>query len=81
MKIAIIGTGRLGSTLGKIWAKKGHMIMFGSQDPQKAIKLANSIGSNATGGTYEEASKQSEVIILGINSYRICITIHRQEDI
>ncbi len=66
MKIAIIGTGRLGSTLGKIWAKKGHTIMFGSQDPQKAIKLANSIGSNATGGTYEEASKHSEVIILAV---------------
>ncbi len=66
MKIAIIGTGRLGSTLGKIWAEKGHMIMFGSQDPQKAIKLANSIGFNATGGTYEEASKFSEIIILAV---------------
>jgi len=66
MKIAIIGTGRLASTLGKIWAEKGHKIMFGSQDPQKAIKLANSIGSNATGGTYEEASKFSEVVILAV---------------
>ncbi len=66
MKITIIGTGRLGSTLGKIWAEKGHMIMFGSQDPQKAIKLANSIGFNATGGTYEQASKFSEIIILAV---------------
>ncbi|MFW9999220.1 MAG: NADPH-dependent F420 reductase [Candidatus Hodarchaeota archaeon] len=66
MKISIIGTGRLGSALGKIWAEKGHTIMFGSQDPQKAKKLANSIGSNAIGGTYEEASKYSEVIILAV---------------
>jgi len=66
MKLAIIGTGRLGSALGKIWAEKGHIIMFGSQDPQKAIKLANSIGSNATGGSYEEASKYSEIIILAV---------------
>jgi len=66
MKITIIGTGRLGSTLGKIWAEKGHIVMFGSQDPQKAIKLANSIGFNSTGGTYEEASKFSEIIILAV---------------
>jgi NADPH-dependent F420 reductase len=66
MKISIIGTGRLGSTLGKIWAHKGHTIMFGSHDPQKAKKLANSIGPNVKGGSYEEASKFSDVIILAV---------------
>jgi len=66
MKIAIIGTGKLGSTLGKIWAEKDHMIMFGSRDPQKAQKLANSIGSGASGGTYEEAAKFGDVIVLAV---------------
>ncbi|MFX1312668.1 MAG: NADPH-dependent F420 reductase [Promethearchaeota archaeon] len=66
MKIGIIGTGRLGSALGKIWAEKGYTIMFGSRDPQKAKKLANSIGSNISGGTYEEAAKFGEVIILAV---------------
>ena len=66
MKIGIIGTGKLGSTLGKIWAKKGHLIKFGSQDPLKAKKLANSIGSNVNGGTYKEATEFSEVVILAV---------------
>ncbi len=66
MKIAIIGTGRLGTTLGKIWAEKGHIIMFGSKDPQKAKKFANSIGSNASGGSYQEAAKFGEAIILAV---------------
>ena len=66
MKIGIIGTGKLGSTLGKMWAEKGHIIMFGSQDPQKAKKLANSIANNANGGTYKEAVEFSEVIVLAI---------------
>ncbi|MFX1344518.1 MAG: NADPH-dependent F420 reductase [Promethearchaeota archaeon] len=66
MKIGIIGTGRLGSTLGKIWAEKGHMIMFGSRDPEKANKLATSIGSNASGGTYEETVKFGDLIILAV---------------
>lgn len=66
MKIAIISTGKLGSTLGKIWAEKGHRIIFGSRDPQRAKKLAESIGSNASGGTYEEAAKLGEIIILAV---------------
>ncbi|MFX0082117.1 MAG: NADPH-dependent F420 reductase [Candidatus Hodarchaeota archaeon] len=66
MKIAIIGTGTLGSALGKIWAGKGHTIMFGSRDPQKAKKLAESIGSNASGGTYEEAAKSGDFVILAV---------------
>ncbi|MCK4688191.1 MAG: NAD(P)-binding domain-containing protein [Candidatus Lokiarchaeota archaeon] len=66
MKIAIIGTGKLGTTLGKMWAEKDHMIMFGSRDPQKAKKLADSIGSNASGGTYEEAAKFGDIIVLAV---------------
>ena len=66
MKIAIIGTGKLGSTIGKIWAEKDHMIMFGSRDPQKAQKLADSIGSGASGGTYEEAAKFGDIIVLAV---------------
>jgi predicted dinucleotide-binding enzyme len=66
MKIGIIGTGRLGSALGKMWAEKGHNIMFGSQDPQKAKKLAISIGNNVNGGTYKEAVEFSDVIILAV---------------
>lgn len=67
MKIGIIGgTGRLGRALGKIWAEKGHKVMVGSQDPEKAKKLAFSIGSNASGGTYEETVKFGDIIILAV---------------
>ncbi len=66
MKIGIIGTGRLGSALGKMWAEKGHSIVFGSRDPDKAKKLATSIGSNASGGTYEETVKFGDIIILAV---------------
>jgi predicted dinucleotide-binding enzyme len=66
MKIGIIGTGRLGSTLGKMWVEKGHIIMFGSRDPNKAKKLAASIGTDTSGGTYEEAARFGEIIILAV---------------
>ncbi|NTW89153.1 MAG: NAD(P)-binding domain-containing protein, partial [Desulfobulbaceae bacterium] len=37
MKIGILGTGHMASSLGKHWAEKGHQIFFGSRTPEKAI--------------------------------------------
>ena len=65
MRIGIIGTGRMGSTLGKLWAAKGHYVRFGSRDPQKAQSLAKSLGEeNLSGGTVSDAVKFGEVILL-----------------
>ena len=33
MNIGIIGTGNMGSALGRLWASKGHAVFFGSRDP------------------------------------------------
>jgi predicted dinucleotide-binding enzyme len=35
MKIAIIGAGRVGTTLGDGWKKKGHQVVYGSRDAAK----------------------------------------------
>jgi len=32
-KIAILGAGSVGSTLGELWARKGHTVVFGVPDP------------------------------------------------
>jgi NADPH-dependent F420 reductase len=66
MKIGIIGTGTMGKTLGTILAKKNHDIMFGSRDPVNVIKLAHSLGSNVSGGTYEDAAQFGDVVILAV---------------
>lgn len=34
MKIAVIGAGNIGATLGKKWANGGHDVVFGVRDPQ-----------------------------------------------
>ena len=36
MKIGIIGSGRIGSTFGGLWAKAGHPVMFSDRDPALA---------------------------------------------
>ncbi len=66
MKIAVIGTGNIGSGLGKLWAKKGHNVMFGSRDPAKAKDAAAKAGANASGGTVADAAKFGEVVVIAV---------------
>lgn len=64
MKIGIIGTGKIGGAVGKRWVKAGHQVLFGSRDPQKATALAQSIGANASGGSYADAVHFGQVLLL-----------------
>jgi predicted dinucleotide-binding enzyme len=66
MKIGIIGSGNVGSALGKIWANNGNEIMFSSRHPENLKSLAESIGKNACYGLPAEAAKYSEVIVLSV---------------
>jgi 8-hydroxy-5-deazaflavin:NADPH oxidoreductase len=67
MNIGIIGTGNMGSVLGKIWAEHDHKIMFSySRDTTKLEKVASSIGSNASVGTPAEAVKFADVVVLAV---------------
>ncbi|MEQ8676018.1 MAG: NAD(P)-binding domain-containing protein [Aggregatilineales bacterium] len=61
MKIGIIGTGRIGSTLGNSWADAGHEVMFGARDPQN-VKLDLS----ALIGTFNDAVDFAEVVVFAI---------------
>lgn len=66
MKIGIIGTGNVGSALGKGWANKGHMILFGTRQPEseKVKKLLAEVGERATAVTIPAAIQQANVIVL-----------------
>jgi 8-hydroxy-5-deazaflavin:NADPH oxidoreductase len=67
MNIGIIGAGNMGSGLGKLWAEKGHKLMFSySRDTSKLEKIAQSIGSNTSVGTPTEAVQFAEVVVLSV---------------
>ncbi len=66
MNIGILGTGNMGSGLGKLWAEKGHRVRFGSRDPGKARQLATSIGPNASGGSVVEAAAFGDAVLLAV---------------
>ena len=56
LKIGIIGSGRIGSTLGGIWVKAGHEVMFSSLDLEQDKALAARLGGKARAGTTREAA-------------------------
>lgn len=68
MEIAIIGAGDVGGTLGRLWAKKGHQIMFGVRNLQShnVLNLIRSIDSGVKVGTIAEAASFADVIVLAI---------------
>ncbi len=65
MKIGVIGAGNVGGALGKLWAEKGHEIMFGVPDPRgaKVQELVKSIGKHARAGSVKEAASFGEVVV------------------
>lgn len=67
MNIGIVGSGDIGSTLGRLWAKKGHKILFSfSHDKQKLERLAQECGNGSRAVTPYEAVSLSEVVLFSV---------------
>ncbi|MFI5296385.1 MAG: NADPH-dependent F420 reductase [Thermodesulfovibrionales bacterium] len=66
MNIGIIGSGKMGSGLGKLWASKGHNVFFSfSRDPKKLEGLAKS-NPHSRYGTPADAVASSDVILFSV---------------
>lgn len=65
MKVGILGSGVVATTLGGGFLKYGHEVMLGTRTPEK---LKEWTAQNAKGrvGSFEEAAKFGEVIVLAV---------------
>ena len=63
MRIAIIGAGNVGTTLGRGWSRRRHQVSYGVRDPHSA-----KAGALAQGGVHvavpTQAVERSEVVVL-----------------
>jgi NADPH-dependent F420 reductase len=68
MKIAMIGTGNVGGTLGARWARMGHQVVFGTRSPnsEKVQALLAIAGDNTTAASLNSAAAGAEVVILAV---------------
>jgi 8-hydroxy-5-deazaflavin:NADPH oxidoreductase len=67
-KIAVIGTGNVGSALGPEFAALGHTIVYGSRTPSdKDVQdLVAKTGRGATATTQPEAVKGADMVLLAV---------------
>lgn len=68
MKIAIVGTGGVGSTLGRRWCEAGHDVIFGSRDPNqpKTQELLARCGGRAKSAAVAACAAEVEVVLLAV---------------
>jgi 8-hydroxy-5-deazaflavin:NADPH oxidoreductase len=65
-RIGIIGSGNIGGTIGGLWVKAGHPVMFSSRHPEELKDLVASLGSLAQAGTVEQAIAFGDVLFIAV---------------
>jgi hypothetical protein len=66
MKIGVIGSGRIGGTLGALWVKAGHEVLFSSRHPAELEELVERLGPTARAGMPREAAAFGDVVLISI---------------
>lgn len=65
-KIGIIGSGIVGQTLANGFLKHGYEVAIGTNDPRKHDDLRSKTNGNATVGSFEDAAKFGEIVVLAV---------------
>jgi predicted dinucleotide-binding enzyme len=66
IKIGIVGSGKVGGTLGSVWVNAGHEVMFSSRHLEHDRELAASLGPGAHAGTPPEAAAFGDVVMVSV---------------
>ena len=66
MNIGIIGSGRVGGTLGRRFVQQGHDVVFGVRDPRsaKVQALINDLGGQGRAVSVAQVSATSQIVFL-----------------
>jgi len=66
LRIGVIGSGHIGGTIGGLWVKAGHPVLFSSRHPEELKELVAGLGSLARNGTVAEANSFGDVIFFAV---------------
>jgi 8-hydroxy-5-deazaflavin:NADPH oxidoreductase len=67
MRIAVIGSGRMGGALGRLWAARGHEVTFSfSRDRHRLDALAKRAGPSARAGEPADAVRDADVVLMAL---------------
>jgi predicted dinucleotide-binding enzyme len=65
-KIGVIGAGHIGGTIGGLWVKAGHPVLFSSRHPEELRDLVTRLGPLAQSGTVDQAIAFGDVIFIAV---------------
>ena len=68
-KVAVLGSGQVGQVLADGFLKHGHEVMRGTRDPSKLSDWLAKAGSKASVGTFAEASRFGEAVVLAVKTW------------
>ena len=66
MKIAVLGVGRVGSTLGGLWHAAGHDVTFAARHATRPRALAAELGERAHAASVADAVAGAEVVLVAV---------------
>jgi predicted dinucleotide-binding enzyme len=66
IRIGVIGAGNIGGTIGTLWVKDGHEVMFASRHPDTLAPLIAELGPKAKAGTPDEAIKFGDAVFVAV---------------
>ena len=66
MKLATIGAGNIGGTIGSLWVKAGHEVFFSSLNPDELKPMVEKLGSRARAGHTAQAVAFGDVALLAV---------------
>ncbi len=67
-RIAVLGAGNIGGTLGRKWVNAGHTVTFGVKNPsgERAQALQTELGTRAAIGSLAQALQGADVVLFAI---------------
>src|SRR5215467_118370 len=66
IKIGVIGSGHIGGTIGGLWVKAGHQVLFSSRHPEELKDLVTGLGTLAQAGTVEQAIAFGDALFIAV---------------
>ncbi len=66
LRIGVIGSGHIGGTIGGLWVKAGHPVLFSSRHPDELKDLVAGLGPLARAGTVAQAIAFGDVLFVAV---------------
>jgi len=66
LRIGVIGSGKIGGTIGGLWVKAGHPVLFSSRHPEELKDMVAGLGALAQAGTVEQAVAFGDAIFVAV---------------